>query len=1469
MASRLGSSELYTIAWIAALPIERAAATALLDETHGEPDGFIRHEIDNNAYTWGRIGEHNVVIASLQAGVYGTISAATTASDLISSLPHIRFGLLVGIGGGIAKPEEDQDIRLGDIVVSQPDRETGGVVQYDFGKAKVDGIWEQKGSLNKPPPVLLHALATLQASHEMMPSKIPDLLETLWHANDRFMTKGKRSYTHPGTANDRLYKSEYSHAGGATCSKCDSDWELEREERDSTDPEIHYGTIASGNSLIKDSATRDKLWERQKSLCVEMEASGLMDKFPCLVIRGICDYADSHKNDRWQRYAAATAAAFAVELLGHVPAKKVNETRKVIEALNSIEVKIDTLSVPVQNIDSNIVFGRLPDVEGARFDSYAEEHNSTCLANTRVDLLEELSDWIEDSASKPILWLNGMAGTGKSTIARTIAKSRAETGDLGASFFFKRGEADRESLAKFVPSLARQLAKAVPRYAKIVKETLDSDPDIVSKAVSKQFAQLIEGPLKELLKAPLAKAPLTFVIDALDECEKEDEIKSLIEIISGAISIRQYLRVLITSRPELPIRLGFGKANGTYLPLVLHDMPVATIKHDIRAFLINEFERIRVDFNSTVPIELSLPRNWPGYDDINRLTEMAVPLFIFAATVCRFVSSWKVGSPPEQLQKYLKLSNNNTSGTHLEKTYGPVLRSIVTGVSEEDRRQINEQTCHIVGSIIILANPLSTMAMSKLLDLPVGVVHSTCGYVGKDIRIWRLETGECVHSLNNEGGKYWSPFKLSHDGKWAVATSENRPESDKRLSDVSDNSHHDDRLFLKIWHVDTGKLIGPLAVQYDRQPFQISPDSKLLVLITDTGSAIVLRLDTAGFARENRLAGCEQITGPALLRVHHDPWIVQHSSLYFMEFSPNSSLLTIMSTCADEYAVWETKTFQRIRYQGMNPYFQTKFHPHSLRDRSLSVAVTNNASIMMAGVFSREGDGSMHLEIRWADSAEVISTFDCQEEIRFTQFSLDHTTLVSIDMSGSVRTWRVQTGECLTLFEFESRESPEDIFVSPDFTLLTSSETTKAISVWANNAKETDQGSKKESDPIISVVLSLDRTLAASSSYCGVVKVWNMDTYGCVYEFDEDYQTQTSSNPVSLQLFQFTKDAKYLFLSRTVTRPLTSIKSLDGHFRAWEMTTGDCIISLQSKIHAIPYTSQGSAVSVSLDEHWIFSVRDRNVTFIALDTFSVTRELTFTGLVYDAAVSPNSQFLLVLYSETSDTQNSAWGLAAHKHQEFLLSKFSIDNGVQLISIRLPTVTPGIMAVSSDAKFVVLRTVEDLSEEDGALAVLTDTGESLYQFRLLLPACHAYLTQNDSILALDGGTSLTLRDSSTGLLLRSLKVVSDIRPIRFNFDGNTQEAHTNLGTFALHEDFKDEALPIRLDEHLIGYGISYDGSWLLWKHNKIFWLWPELRPTDISLEPLGYIEVSGSTVIIGTATGRVQFFKFDLHNLLRA
>ncbi|KAH7207387.1 hypothetical protein DER44DRAFT_725310 [Fusarium oxysporum] len=774
MKTRLESPEFYTIGWIAALPIERAAATALLHDRHEVPEGFHQRQSDANSYTWGRIGEHNVVIASLPAGVYGLASAATTTSDLVHSLPHIRIGLLVGIGGGIAQPDQGQDIRLGDIVVSQPDGTTGGVIQYDLGMAKASGTWERKGSLDKPPQVLLHALASLQAEHEIAGSKVPELLQAMWQANPG-MTHAKRDFTYQGVDNDRLFESQYDHVGGSTCDKCDLSRVVKREQRESCDPEIHYGVIASGNKLIKDAATRDSLLEdtRHQCLCVEMEAAGLMDQFPCLVIRGICDYADSHKNDQWQRYAAAAAAAFAVELLEYVPARQLEETKKVAEVLQSLGQKINNLSVPIQNLDYRTALNQLPIAEGASYDSRAEEHNPTCLPGTRVELLKDVYRWIGDTDSKTIFWLSGMAGTGKSTIARTVAQRLHERGNLGASFFFKRGETDRGSLTKFVPTLARQLASGFPDVAPFIKKAIDGNPEVVGKIVRKQFELLIREPLEGA--AATRTAPLLFVIvvDALDECEGDDDIKLLLDLLSHNLT-KGYLRtrVLITSRPELPLRHGFRSIDGAYQDLELHKIPQAIIELDISVFLHHEFANIRKSFNEMVEEELKLPENWPGEANVLKLTIAASPLFIFAATVCRFINDSCLGSPNKLLQSALHHTSNGHA-SKLNMTYSPVLEQQVANRSGCERCDIIESFRLIVGTIITLASPLSVRTLALLLNVYIDEVttrlrmlHSVLEVpdsLDSPVRLLHLSFRDyLVDPENKETVEFWVDEKLAH-----------------------------------------------------------------------------------------------------------------------------------------------------------------------------------------------------------------------------------------------------------------------------------------------------------------------------------------------------------------------------------------------------------------------------------------------------------------------------------------------------------------------------------------------------------------------------------------------------------------------------------------------------------------------------------------------------------------------------------
>ncbi|KAK4899336.1 hypothetical protein LTR49_027659 [Elasticomyces elasticus] len=300
--------ESYTVGIICALAVEKAAVEATLDEEHG---GVGKTTGDENSYNFGRIGEHNVVVASLPAGVTGKVPAAVAARDMMRSFP-IKAGFMVGIGGGVWS--EKADVRLGDVVVSQPDGMHGGVVQWDSGKMEREGVFRRTGTLNKPPRPLLNAVQSLKARHMRCDSEVEKHLKEMWRKYPRVAKQFQR----PGRLDDSLFTATYAHDSGIACDGCDPSQTVRRAERDDDAPQIHYGNIASGDEVMKDGPTRDRIAQEEGILCFEMEAAGLMDSFPCVVIRGICDYADSHKNKQWQPYAAATAACYCKELLGVV-----------------------------------------------------------------------------------------------------------------------------------------------------------------------------------------------------------------------------------------------------------------------------------------------------------------------------------------------------------------------------------------------------------------------------------------------------------------------------------------------------------------------------------------------------------------------------------------------------------------------------------------------------------------------------------------------------------------------------------------------------------------------------------------------------------------------------------------------------------------------------------------------------------------------------------------------------------------------------------------------------------------------------------------------------------------------------------------------------------------------------------------------------------------------------------------------
>ncbi|KAF2687094.1 purine and uridine phosphorylase [Lentithecium fluviatile CBS 122367] len=294
----------YTVGCICALPTPEGVALRLFLDKEDDPlkiPAANPSSISRPTYITGTMGNHKVAIATLPEGSYGIASATSVIEDMVRSFPNLRCCLMVGIGGG-APNLPDHDIRLGDVVVSTPP-----IQGQPFRSTQ---------HLNEPPKYLMSAVGELVQRYEMddMPLQ-------------RMADDALPDYIHPAE-------------NGGNCSElCGDDPShlVDRPTREEgpDDLIVHRGVIASGSALMKDATMRDQLAKDKGILCFEMEAAGLMNTFPCLVIRGICDYSDSHKNDRWHGYAAMMAAAYAKQILSVLQPWDVEAMDKISASLKS------------------------------------------------------------------------------------------------------------------------------------------------------------------------------------------------------------------------------------------------------------------------------------------------------------------------------------------------------------------------------------------------------------------------------------------------------------------------------------------------------------------------------------------------------------------------------------------------------------------------------------------------------------------------------------------------------------------------------------------------------------------------------------------------------------------------------------------------------------------------------------------------------------------------------------------------------------------------------------------------------------------------------------------------------------------------------------------------------------------------------------------------------------------------------
>ncbi|KAI9766614.1 MAG: hypothetical protein M1840_006425 [Geoglossum simile] len=522
----------YAVGWICAITTEYVAARAFLDEEHEGPE-YVSLSGNNN-YTLGKIGKHNIVIAALPDGEYGISSAAGVARDMLHSFPNIRIGLMVGIGGGV--PSQKHDIRLGDIVVSSPRNGKGGVFQYDFGKTIQDRGLQQTRFLNQPPTVLRTALSGLKARYESDGHRIEEAINDILEKKQRLRQKYKR----PGPSSDRLYQSGFSHSSDdeASCVVICGDNPLNlilrrKRAEDEDNPAIHYGLIASANQLMKDALLRDKFAKENDILCFEMEAAGLTTQFPCLVIRGICDYSDTHKNKEWQGYAAMAAAAYAKDLICQIPPRKVEAESRISDPLSDV---LDTVSRTRENIETlrskldrneNLeILNWLTPIDyspqQSDFIKRRQEGTGTWLLHT-----DEFNIWLNQE--NKTLYCSGIPGAGKTILTSVVidhlcSKYRTDFSVGIAYLYCSFQQQHQQKPEDLLLSLLKQLVQkraSIPESVKTLYECHNRERTRPSL-----------NEILEALKSVAAQYPrVLIIVDALDECSISDERQKFLSAI--------------------------------------------------------------------------------------------------------------------------------------------------------------------------------------------------------------------------------------------------------------------------------------------------------------------------------------------------------------------------------------------------------------------------------------------------------------------------------------------------------------------------------------------------------------------------------------------------------------------------------------------------------------------------------------------------------------------------------------------------------------------------------------------------------------------------------------------------------------------------------------------------------------------------------------------------------------------------
>ena len=528
----------YTVGWICTLPLEVAAAKVMLDHIHADVPAD-SNTSDASSYVLGSLSDHNVVLAYPPFGLHPTTSIVTIIAQMRAKFKFIRFSLILGVGGGV--PGTKEDIFLGDVVVSKPTAARPGLIQYDIEveEGAKEKIFSSTGVMSKPSTLLLTAAGKVETNTILGESQITRYITDI-------IQHDPSTYSYPGIDMDILFNPDYDHIVDSAettslnhniCSHCSPNKIRSRPPR-TRDPKVHYGLIASSTKLMRHGLTRDRLARDHAILCFDTVVAGLMDTTQCLIIHGICDYADAHSNTLWRGYAAAAAAAYAKEMLLLIPA-----------APKAVSLSADTYAVAATVLDALLL--TRPEVDRSSLIALkGRRAQGTC-----EWLTEHASyrNWSKGTGS-PLLWISGGPGKGKTMLAIYITEMLQPMIDSANGvllyYFCSNRDKNRNTAVTIMRGIIHQWLTFHPHLAQHLKNHFEGSES--TKYTISSFVSLWRLFLTLLHQS--RSCQVVCVLDGLDECEKES-LKLLLNALGDYSS--KYddaqisnLKLILLSRPQ-------------------------------------------------------------------------------------------------------------------------------------------------------------------------------------------------------------------------------------------------------------------------------------------------------------------------------------------------------------------------------------------------------------------------------------------------------------------------------------------------------------------------------------------------------------------------------------------------------------------------------------------------------------------------------------------------------------------------------------------------------------------------------------------------------------------------------------------------------------------------------------------------------------------------------------------------------